>query len=454
MKAPPWQQPVGMWAALASLTLAHASDSASLTDASLTDASPPAAIPEASWNWHTQNTIVVQGHGHFNAPYESDRSLQNYNEIRETISFDLTGGFRLWRGAEVFGDVMSWQGFGLGNAVGMESFPNGEAFRLGTKEPNVNLVRAFVRQTIGLGGATEAVADDPVNLAGSRDVSRVTVTVGKISAKDIFDNNAYANNPRTQFLDWSLMANNAWDYPADALGYMTGTAIELNQPRWAVRYGFFQTPQRSNGTAIDGSVLEAWGMVTEFEVRYATGEHPGTVRLLGFLNRAHMGSYAEAVADLTRPADITLSREYRYKTGVGINCEQAITHDLGVFTRLGWSDGQNEAWHFNDVDRTATAGLSWRGTAWHRPTDTLGLGGGWNGISRHHQEYLMAGGLGILAGDGRLNYGWERFLETYYDCTVAPWLHASVHYQFVANPSFNRDRGPVHIVGARVHWEF
>lgn len=412
-------------------------------------------VEQAPWNWHTQSTVVAQGHGRFSAPYEGARSLPDYNEVRETVSFDLTGGVRLWRGAAAFADALVWQGFGLGNAAGVEAFPNGEAFKVGTQPPNVTMARLFVRQTFGLGGEQESVEDDTLELAGRRDVSRLTFTAGKLSAKDIFDNNAYANDPRTQFLDWSLMANNAWDYPADALGYMTGAAVELNQRRWALRYGFFQTPLRSNGTALDLAVLRAWGMVAEFEWRYALGERPGAVRVLGYLNRAQMGAYGAALAAGTSPADIIATRAgYRHKFGAGLNWEQAVTTSVGAFARLGWADGRTEAWHFNDVDHTATAGLSLRGRAWGRAADTFALGGGINGISRVHQDYLAAGGLGILAGDGALNYGWEQFLEAYYDCALNRWLHASAHYEFVANPAFNQDRGPVHIFAVRAHLEF
>jgi high affinity Mn2+ porin len=427
------------------------------TAAAAESASPPTGTDplEAPWNWHTQATVVVEGNPHFTAPYEGPRSLPDVNSVRETVSFDLVGGVRLWPGAAAFADALVWQGFGLGNAVGLEAFPNGEAFKLGTKSPNVTMARLFLRQSFGLGGELETVADDTLELAGKRDVSRLTFTVGKLSAKDLFDNNAYANDPRTQFLDWSLMANNAWDYPADALGYMTGAAVELNERRWALRYGFFQTPRRSNGTALDLAVLRAWGMVTEFEWRYALGERPGSVRVLGYLNRAQMGAYGAAVAGGVSPADVTATRgEYRYKFGTGLSWDQAVTRDLGVFGRLGWSDGRTEAWHFNDVDETATAGFSLRGAGWGRPEDTFALGGGVNGISPVHQDYLAAGGIGILAGDGALNYGWEQFFETYYDCAVTPWLHTSAHYEFVANPAFNRDRGPVHVFGLRAHVEF
>lgn len=407
----------------------------------------------ALWNIHAQSTVVVQGHGRFTAPYSGDRSLPNLNEVRETVSFDLTGGVRLWAGAAAFADAMVWQGYGIGNSMGIEAFPNGEAFRLGNAAPNITLSRVFVRQDFGLGGEQETVEDEAFQLAGRRDVSRITLTVGKLSSKDVFDSNTYANDPRTQFLNWSLMANNAWDYPADALGYITGATVELNQPRWALRYGFFQTPQRSNGMALDLAVLKAWAMATEVEWRYATGERPGTIRALVFLNQANMGSYGDALASSATPVDVTLTRASRRHTGIGLNWEQAVTASLGVFARLGMSDGQTEAWHFNDVDRTVTGGVSLQGNFWGRPLDTVGLGGGINGASRVHREYFAAGGIGILAGDGALRYGWEQFFELYYRLNIARGLSASVHYEFVANPAFNRDRGPVHVFGVRAHFE-
>ena len=218
---------------------------------------------EQLWNWHFQNTDIVQGYPGFSAPYSGQNSLPPGGQTRETVSADVLLGARLWRGAEAHLDGLMWQGFGIGNTLGIEGFPNGEAFRLGTDVPNVTFARVFIRQTIGLGGEQETVEDDQLHLGGKQDVSRITLTLGKISVKDIFDNNTYANDPRTQFMNWALMANEAWDYPADSLGYMTGFAAELNQPHWAARYGFFQMPRSSNGMAQDQHYLEAWGMVTQ-----------------------------------------------------------------------------------------------------------------------------------------------------------------------------------------------
>jgi high affinity Mn2+ porin len=414
----------------------------------------PAATVERSWNWHAQNTDIVQYHPGFPASYSGPNSLSSSTEVKETVSVDLYAGARLWRGAEAHIDGLAWQGFGFSQTLGVEAFPNGEAFRLGSAAPNVNIARLFIRQTIGLGGEQEPIEDGPIQLAGRQDVSRVTLTLGRMSVKDIFDNNGYANDPRTQFMNWALMANQAWDYPADSLGYTTGFAVELNEPHWAARYGFLQMPEVSNGTAEDSHYLQAWGMVTEFERRFTVNGHPGAVRLLAFLNSAHMGSYQEAVNSPIRPADIEATRAYRYKYGFGLNVEQEIIQNVGAFARVGWSDGQNEGWVFSDVDRTATLGLSITGEFWGRANDTVGLAGILNGLSRVHRGFLAAGGTGILAGDGNLNYGWEKAVEAYYDFQIWSTVHGALDYQFISDPAFNRDRGPVSVLGARLHWSF
>jgi high affinity Mn2+ porin len=408
---------------------------------------------EQLWNWHLQNTDIIQGDPPFPAKYSGPNSLNNNGEVRETVTLDLFVGVRLWPGAEAHVDGLAWQGFGLSDTVGVDGFPNGDGSRLGTKIPNANFARVFLRQTIGFGGEQETVEDNQLQLEGKQDVSRLTLTLGRMSAKDIFDNNSYANDPRTQFMNWALMANEAWDIPADGLGYITGFTAELNQPQWTVRYGVFQEPRVSNGTAIDQHLLKAWGMVTEFERRYKVDDHPGAIRLLGYLNRAHMGSYQEAVESPIRPADIAATRAYRCKYGFGFNVEQEIVGNIGIFSRLGWSDGQNEAWSFSDVDRTATLGLSVKGQWWDRPNDTFGVAGVINAISHVHQEFFEAGGTGILAGDGNLSYGLEKIVETYYDFQIRQKLHGALDYQFVTDPAFNRARGPVNVFGARFHFQ-
>lgn len=434
------------------------------------ESSPPASssdTPQQTWNWHVQSTDIVQGYPDFPAKYSGHNSLPSGGQTRETVSLDLMAGVRLWRGAEAHVDGLMWQGFGLANTEGAGGFPNGEAFRLGTKVPNGTFSRLFIRQTVGLGGEQEDVPDGEFTLAGRQDISRLVFTLGRMSAADIFDRNAYANDPRTQFMNWAFVNNEGWDFPADSLGYTTGLAAELNQPNWALRYGFFQVPRFQNGltaedqilkwpydsSAQDGPFLQGWGMVTELERRYSVDVHPGVIRFLAYLNRADMGSYQEAVDSPIRPADITATRKYRLTYGFGANLEQEIAKDVGLFSRLGWNDGKNEAWMFSDVDYAASLGLSIQGGSWNRPGDTVGLAGALNGISKSEQRFFADGGLGILAGDGSLSYGWEKVFETYYNFQIWKTIYATADYQFISNPAFNRDRGPVSVFGARLHWE-
>lgn len=423
-------------------------------------------LPER-WSWHGQSTFILQGYPGLQAKYSGPNSLPTAGQARETVSADWYGGIRLWSGAEMHMDVLTWQGFGLNNTLGVDAFPNGEAYKVGTSTPRVNIARFFIRHTFGLDDhAEDFVSSDPLTLAGRQDRSRLTLTLGRFSSKDMFDTNAYANDPRTQFMNWALMANAAWDYPSDSLGYTTGIAMEWNRPSWALRYGFFQLPNQRNGftaesqflmwpgdaSAGDGSFFKSWGMVAEFEQRYSIHSHPGTLRYLGYLNRGKIGSYQAALS--VPEANITQTLAYRHVFGFGLNWEQEVTKNIGVFSRIGWNDGHNEAWMFTDINHTASLGVSVKGEAWKRPDDIIGLAGVASGISNSNQEYLQAGGLGVLDGDGALNYGWEKVIEMYYDAKIGKKLHATLDYQFIANPAFNRDRGSVSVFATRLHWEF
>lgn len=431
------------------------------------DAPADAEGQSQAWNLHVQSTAIGQGYPRFAAKYSGPNSLPPSGQARETLSLDVYAGFRLWKGAEAHVDVLSWQGFGVGSTFGIDDFPSGEAYKVGTRFPHLDIARLFIRQTIGLGGsAKEAAADDQLNLAGKRDVARLTLTVGRFSAKDVFDANAYANDPRKQFMNWALVASPTWDYPADSLGYTTGAAIELNQPKWTLRYGFFQIASQRNGytaearfllwpsdsSAGDGVVSRSWAMAAEHERRYSVSSHPGAIRLLAYLNQGNFGSYQAA---LSAPGtDISLTHAYRRTYGFGLNGEQEITENIGVFSRVGWNDGQNEAWTFTDINFSASLGTAIKGEKWGRRDDVVGIAGVYSSISHVNQQFLAAGGTGILDGDGTLNYSGEKVLETYYDGKLSKRLRGAVDYQFVANPAFNRARGPVSIFGVRLHWEF
>ncbi len=429
--------------------------------------------PDQIWNWHLQNTDIEQGDWGFPAKYSGPHSLKSKGEQDETVTLDLFAGVRLWRGAEAHVDGLVWQGFGLSKTFGIEDFPNGDAYKIGTETPFLTFARLFIRQTIGLGGEQEDVPDDQLTLAGKQDISRLTFTLGRFTPLDIFDHNSYAQDPHTQFMNWAMVGNLAWDYSADPVGYTTGMAVELNQPKWALRYGFFQMARvqnyftaddqvfmwRPGGTGsagADGPFLRAWGMVVEFERRYSFNAHPGAIRLMPFLNEADMASNHAATAILIAKgpgADISAAQAYRHKYGVGLNWEQEVTENVGLFSRLGWNDGHEQAWEYADDNWMASIGASVKGDEWQRPGDTFGVAGIVSGASRSNQQFLDAGGLGIEAGDGALTYGSEKVMETYYDFQIWKPVHAAVDYQFISNPAFNRDRGPVSVFGVRLHWE-
>ena len=416
-----------------------------------TKSTPPDSQP---WNLHIQSTVGTQGHPSFPAEYSGLNSLKPGVEVKDTVSVDLMGGVRLWRGGEFFGDVVIWQGYGLSNTLGMAGFPNGEAYRIGKTYPDAYVCRAFIRETVGLGGEKEAADDAPFELRGAKDVRNLTFTVGHLSAKDIFDTNAYANDSRSQFMNWGLVANEVWDYPANTLGFTNGAAVELNDRTWAGRLGIFQVSQVANGMRMDWNLAKAWSAVAEIEKRYSPGGHAGAIRLLGYETQAHMGSYQETLNNPGLEEDIFLTAAYRSKYGFGINLEQEIRENLGVFARLGWSDGKNQTWEFADVDRAATAGLSLKGTWWRRPQDTVGIGLVVNGITAVHRQYLAAGGLGILVGDGALDYRSERIGEAYYNWKIAKHFQLTPDYQFAKNPAYNHVRGPVNLFPLRLHTEF
>jgi len=415
------------------------------------DISDPALTEDRPWDLNFQSTLVGQGHPSFPAEYTGPNSLTTGASVRETTSFDVTGGARLWHGGEFFGDLLMWQGYGLNNALGIAGFPNAEAYRVGKTYPDVYLCRAYFRQTMGFGSGKVAARD---GLVGTRDPRNLTFTVGHLSAKDIFDTNTYSNDGRSQFMNWVLVANGAWDYPADTLGFTNGAAAELNTQVWSGRVGIFQVSKVANGIRMDWNLAHAWSAAEEVERRISLKGHAGALRLLGFETRAHMGSYQDAIDNPSLNENTALTAAYRYKYGFGINMEQEIRKDLGAFARLGWNDGKNQTYEFTDVDRTATAGVCLKGSRWGRRQGMVGFAMVVNGVSAVHQQYLAAGGLGITVGDGALDYRTERMVEAYYHWGISKHFQLTPDYQFAQNPAYNHARGPVEVLALRCHTEF
>jgi high affinity Mn2+ porin len=408
------------------------------------------------WSLHLQATEVIQGQPGFHSPYEGTNSLLKSDHGRQTTSADIYLGLRLWEGGEVYFNPEYYQGFGLRATHGIAAFPNGEAYKVGTAHGDGFIPHFFYRQVIGFGGEREELAADLLQLGSRVDVERLTITGGRLMVGDQFDLNAYAHDQRHQFMNWALIDMGAFDYAADALGAIEGLTLDLNQKNWALRWGIFDVPKVSNSNAKDTRLKDAWQQVVELETRYQLLGHAGKTRFLAFMERAHMGSYSQAVSEAQgAPADIIPTRRYRYQQGVGVNMEQEITPQLGAFFKGSWRDGKSEAWQFTDIDRSVCAGVQLKGDAWNRSKDTFGVAGIMSGLGASHKAYQAAGGLGPIIGDDQLpHYGTERVMETYYDATVYKGLHAALDYQLVVNPAYNRDRGPVHLFGVRFHFEY
>lgn len=380
----------------------------------------PSAPGEASpdWNVHGQTTFIAQGYPAIRSPYASANSLPGGGQLRETWTADAFLGARLWEGGEFYFNPELAQGFGLNGTLGLAGFPNGEAQKGGAEFPKFRAQRYYFRQTFGLGGEQEDVADGPLQLAGRRDIDRITVTVGRFAVGDFFDANAYAKDPRADFMNWAIWSSGAYDFPADLPGFSRGAVIELNRKDWAVRAGAFQVPTEPNSDVLVFN--GGGGGVVEFEERHSLFGQPGKVRIGAFANRGYTGAYRDAInlAQANPQTDIndamTALRRNQNKYGFYGNIEQALTTDLGLFARASWNNGRTEILSFTDIDRSISGGFSLKGSAWGRPADTIGIGAAVNGLSAAHRDFLAAGGTGLLIGDGRLRYGRESIVEAYY----------------------------------------
>jgi high affinity Mn2+ porin len=409
-----------------------------------------------NWAIHFDAVEVFQGQPGFHSPYRGPQSLFSDDNFRQTTEADLFFAARVWPGGEVYFNPEYYQGFGFGATHGLAAFSNSMAYKAGKFRGDFNITRIFFRQIWGFGGEQEQLDADLLQLAEKVDIYRITLQVGRFSVVDVFDNNAFAHDPRGDFLNWAAVDALAFDYAADALGFEEGLSLELNQKAWAARWGFFTIPHLPNVNGTDGQYLRGWQQVAELEGRYTLWGHPGKVRLLGYLESARMGSYKAAVVNYPPGMpNITDTRRYRYTYGLELNFEQEITKDLGAFLRLAIRDPNYEVYQFADVSRSLEIGLSLKGTAWNRPNDTVGLAEMLGGLGHAQKRFFNDGGLGILIGDGKLpHYGPENVLEAYYNCELFKGINLTLDYQLAADPAYNKDRGPINIFSARLRVKF
>jgi hypothetical protein len=441
-------------------------------------------LDDELWNAYGQVSWIESFKLPFHAPYTnldgSTNSLSTSFENSFTITATLYGGVTLWHGAEFYlaPELVSEKPLsglhGLGSVI-----QNFELQKGGTPTPIVYIARAYLSQTFELGGGSEVVISNPLAL-GKRhqDRRRIVLDLGRFSVTDFFDKNSYAGDLRRQFFDMAFLTYAAYDFAADTRGYTIGAIAELYWDDWALRVGRAAPPTVPNGSDLDLQFWKYYGDQFEIEHHHTLLGQPGAVRVLGFRSHENMGRFEDAIlawqADPTMSAaecqtvpglfhyastnpdapDLCWVRKPNDKLGIGINVEQAITSDLGVFLRAMYADGQTEVYAFTPTDRSVSFGVLAGGKPWCRRNDYAGVGFGAGGISKEHADYLRLGGIDGFIGDGKLNPATEMVSEAFYGANLTSSMWLSADYEFIVNPAFNADRGPVHVFNARFHAEF
>jgi len=421
-----------------------------------------AAVAEDSgredWQIHGQATYIWQRKAAMAAPYSGPNSLIGPRELSNSFTATVALGWRPWVGGELYLNPEVAQGVPLSRLTGLGGFSNGEMARSSGPRLKAYRARLYGRQTWALGDETEAVESDLNQLAGRVARRRIVLTLGNLSVADLFDRNAYSHDPRSQFLNWSLMAMGAYDYAADARGYTVGAALEWFHDDWSLRGGRFALPRQPNQQSLDPQLGRHFGDQLEIEHAHTLAGQPGRLRALLFHDRTALARFDDALALATRTGttpDINAVRgPVQDKRGWGLGLEQAIDPQFGLFARWSQADGHTETDAFTEIDRALAAGLQVDGAAWQRGGDRWGIAWAHNGLSASRRNYLAAGGISFFLGDGALRYRPEQVLETYYTLRLGKALVVSLNGQRILNPGYNADRGPVTLLATRLHAEF
>ncbi len=408
-----------------------------------------------------QFTMIRQHLFPMKSRYSSGLSLPADGSTASSYTYGVYVGWEPVRHFQLYLDIEQFQGAGIGNVTGLGSLSNGDPIRQGASSLSKTPYAAckYARYVLPLGAATHRVERAQDQLLGEEADTRLEFKLGTLAAPDDFDRNRYANTTRTQFENWSLFNNTAWDYAADTRGYTGGFVVSYVSPRWSLRYGIYQMPKFANGQPLDNPITKANGQNLELSLQQPR-DNGAVLRFLVYQNTARMGLYREAIAigqqTGTTPNIVADDKPYRRKYGFGLNGELPLADggETGVFARLGWNDGRAESFAFTEVDRLVTVGGQLDGVHWWRPADRVGLAYIIGNLSGPHEAYLAAGGQGFVVGDGAINYGAERVLETYYRFEPLKHVQLTADYQHIDHPGYNRDRGPADVIGFRVHLEY
>lgn len=439
-------------------------------------------LENESWNAYGQFTHISVFKVPFHAPYtNANGSVNSFNTNYErsyTTTASLLFGARLWPGGEFYvaPDMLSERPLSLLRGLGGAT-ENFELQKTGSVTPILYRSRLFLRQTVNLGGAPRLLESKPMQLGTTVKSRRLVFSLGNFSALDIFDKNNVAGDPRDTFFNEAFMTHPAYDFPADARGYTFGAAVELYWDDWALRLGRMIPPKNPNEQSLDFRFWDRHGDSLEIEHDHTLRGLPGAVRVLAYRNHVFSGRFDEAIAayqtDPRQNAAACPSTSYNYgsrnftapdfcwvrrpnvKLGVGVNLEQFVTRDIGLFSRAMITDGQSEVDAYDSSDADVSFGAVARGSMWRRPLDLAGIALSLSFITKIHARYLGMGGVDGFVGDGHIRQAPEGLLDMFYSVNLlrAIWLEAD--YQLLWNPGYNADRaGPVHMPGVKIHASF
>ena len=411
---------------------------------------------------HGQATWIAQQKAPFAATYSGERSLSPHREKSYSWTSTLFVGVGVGPSTEVFVNPELVQGAALLGLMGLGGLTNAELQKTAGSTPQAYWARAFVRHMVNVDAepADEEEIPSAINqLARRQSRQRWVMTWGRLAVTDVFDTNRWAHDGRTQLLNWSFLTHGAFDFAADARGYSTGLVIERYMGPWTWRWGRFLVPQESNGSTLNPHWSRQFGDQVEWQVDHtAWGAKGGSIRGLIFHNKAAMAAYGDAWSTPSSgaplPKPLSSVRRVQSKWGWGLSLDQQIHDQVGTFMRIGQHDGKTEAYSFTSIDQSSSFGLTTVGTAWLQPAEEWSLAWAVNGLSSSHRRYLAAGGTDFFLGDGALRYGREAIVEILYGIPLTAAIKASVDFQHITNPGYNRDRGPVRLLALRLHAEF
>jgi hypothetical protein len=409
-----------------------------------------------------QANFIFQTHPGFHALYSGKNSLSPHYEKATSRVLTLYTGVRLNNSTEILVDMEEAGGAALSTGLGMAGAPDLDIVRNPLLSKAPYLGRGMIHKIFALSQDKIENTRSYLSLFSELPRRRLEIRVGKFSMPDFFDVNSVGSDTHLQFLNWATDNNGAWDYAADTRGYTVGAVADFEDRNWGFRFSEALMPKVANGIDLVWRPWQARGENFEYELRRGfIPKKAGVVRLLAYVNHANMGIYRDAVVQFEngqlneRVPDIANHPWHiTSKYGFGVNLEQNLTPNLTAFARWGWDNGKTESFAYTEIDSTLVEGVGANGAKWHRKQDRAGIAFLTNGIKKDHQNYLAAGGLGFLLGDGNLRYGRENILETYYTLHVWRGLYVAPGAQYIVDPGYNRDRGPVFIGSFRAHMEF